>query len=575
MIIFGTFLSVLVARYFDRCIATRVRSDFITGHGEHEFARSSQLDAPPFLLEGCMGENTGSLSTTCESGREVLRAPLDPEEVAHFREKGWVLYEEREVGRSEQSHVWRERVLYEYLKRAKQLNPDIQPAYPDPHRADSWTDGFSVKKLFACLGRYFGAKSSELFHSVNGNRESQSASFQNLVVRPVFQGPGWKGAMLRSNGREDFEVDLVKKTVLIWNRVKAAKPRALLSGLDLARRASTESNEQRFVAHLTQIVCGANVNAEGDAKRAGDAITFADYVAVMKELQKIEAEFSACQSWGQRRSQKCCEDVEFSKFLSFDSAPTRAMTRLFFSKESVDALWAKMTGTAENSAETAQHNAERAKKSAENFQEVSCSLPDLAAVPYNSFERKFLTEGPIPAALDQLHRLYQGNVVSGQHSGRRWRYDNPAHPGLGWAHVRYPRGRGFLSRHEKIPASGWHVDRGDANSMVVFPLVTNLKAGGGATAVISGSHLSNLALLRKRRRRPSEPELFIRAHINANLMSPTENLTFTHPTTRDGIIPAGSVLFMHPLLQHSATTNSLATRTENWRVGFNIRTCWV
>ena len=86
---------------------------------------------------------------------------------------------------------------------------------------------------------------------------------------------------------------------------------------------------------------------------------------------------------------------------------------------------------------------------------------------------------------------YLSSILSQLHGGaHRWAWAYGAAEGLGWIHVRFPVqvGRAWVA-----PVSGWHIDGESATldtsaSVVLLPMLTTIRPGGGGTALLRGSH---------------------------------------------------------------------------------------
>ena len=172
-----------------------------------------------------------------------------------------------------------------------------------------------------------------------------------------------------------------------------------------------------------------------------------------------------------------------------------------------------------------------------------------------------LFESPtLVSVLDQLHG-----------GSRRWSWAYAAAEGLGWVHIRFPVADGT---EWQPPEDGWHID-GDSpsldtsSSVVLLPMLTTIRPGGGGTALLRGSHRRVAALLHNGGR--VRPSTLVRSEIE-------------HRGAADAVVEAtgraGDVLMMHPLLVHAPSSAHRTTLHQGaWvrhglRITFNLATQW-
>ena len=183
---------------------------------------------------------------------------------------------------------------------------------------------------------------------------------------------------------------------------------------------------------------------------------------------------------------------------------------------------------------------------------------------------------PLSCADARWPPLFDSPVLRGAlnqlHGGARWEWAYGAADGLGWIHIRYPVDE---ASEWAPPEAGWHIDGGantalDAqSSVVVLPLLTTIRHGGGGTALLRGSHQRVAALLREGK--GVRPTALARSELRLHGMSAAVEATGS----------AGDVLLMHPLLVHSPSSAHRTTRAAGggWvrhglRITFNLATQW-
>ena len=176
-------------------------------------------------------------------------------------------------------------------------------------------------------------------------------------------------------------------------------------------------------------------------------------------------------------------------------------------------------------------------------------------------------------------RLLRG-ALDTLHGAEGWAWQHGASEGLGWIHIRFPS---RVGSSWQPPASGWHID-GDSDSIdgtqsvVVLPLVTEIRSGGGGTALLRGSHRRVARLLHDSRILEYRLGEAVGAAINCCIVAPT--LARALPgSVVEASGSAGDVLLMHPLLVHAAsdamrsTCHAGSLVRHGLRVTFNLSTC--
>jgi hypothetical protein len=164
------------------------------------------------------------------------------------------------------------------------------------------------------------------------------------------------------------------------------------------------------------------------------------------------------------------------------------------------------------------------------------------------------------------------SVLSQLHGGSRWEWAYGAAEGLGWIHIRFPVDDASTWAP---PDEGWHIDGGantelDAQaSVVVLPMITAIRSGGGGTALLRGSHRRVAALLREGK--SVRPTVLARSELREHGASAVVEATGC----------AGDILLLHPLLVHSASSAHRATYNPDGgmtrhglRITFNLATQW-
>ena len=158
-------------------------------------------------------------------------------------------------------------------------------------------------------------------------------------------------------------------------------------------------------------------------------------------------------------------------------------------------------------------------------------------------------------------------VLNELHGGPRWRWAYGAADGLGWIHIRFPIADG---RSWEPPEEGWHID-GDASlesraSVVALPMLTTIRAGGGGTALLRGSHRRVAARLREGK--TVRPSVLARKELREGGAGAVIEATGS----------AGDVLLMHPLLVHATSSAHRTTQSgagsvrHGLRITFNLAT---
>jgi ectoine hydroxylase-related dioxygenase (phytanoyl-CoA dioxygenase family) len=159
--------------------------------------------------------------------------------------------------------------------------------------------------------------------------------------------------------------------------------------------------------------------------------------------------------------------------------------------------------------------------------------------------------GPIDEIFTERFRASVDELVgAGRWTTRR---------GFGWVILRFP---GFHKGQWEPPPSGWHVDGIDFQHHLNSPeqglagieMLTDVKSGGGGTAVRVGSHRTIARLLRD-----SEPK----GLSYPDLRKISEELAGLPVVEATG--KAGDVLWMHPFTIHARSPNARQTV----RVGSN------
>lgn len=165
------------------------------------------------------------------------------------------------------------------------------------------------------------------------------------------------------------------------------------------------------------------------------------------------------------------------------------------------------------------------------------------------------------------------------HGGRAWRWADGAASGVGWIHLRFPVDE---ASQWAAPAAdgGWHIDGATRSlatvqSVVVLPLVTPIRPGGGGTALIPGSHRQVGRWLH---------DVDDEAVASAQLRGCLSGIVRTALGREHGIIEAtgdaGDVLVLHPLTVHAASSAHARTAVDGVpfahgiRVTFNLSTNW-
>ena len=189
-------------------------------------------------------------------------------------------------------------------------------------------------------------------------------------------------------------------------------------------------------------------------------------------------------------------------------------------------------------------------------------------------------------ALFQSERLKQ--VLDDLHGGKgRWKWVHGAASGVGWIHVRYP----VVEPTEAWDWEDrrWHID-GDtgrvdtSQSIVVLPMVTPIRNGGGGTALLRGSHKTVARWLHD----AGEWGVGNHRRVNAIVQKRIEEDGVTGAVV-EATGDAGDVLLMHPMLVHAVNDARRVTfhlssdelTHERWtavqhgiRVSFNLSTNW-
>lgn len=167
------------------------------------------------------------------------------------------------------------------------------------------------------------------------------------------------------------------------------------------------------------------------------------------------------------------------------------------------------------------------------------------------------------------------------HGGRsEWRWVDGAASGVGWLHLRYPVCR--ESRWAPPGADGgWHID-GDGSkrslatdqSVVLLPLVTPIRPGGGGTALIPRSHVEVARWLCE-----VDDEAVAASRLPGCLCG-----IASRALGRGGVVEAtgdaGDVLVLHPFMVHAASRAHERTEVDGApfghgiRVTFNLSTNW-
>ena len=168
-----------------------------------------------------------------------------------------------------------------------------------------------------------------------------------------------------------------------------------------------------------------------------------------------------------------------------------------------------------------------------------------------------------------------------------------AHAGSGAARRRrasagsasFPTSPELVWRAPDAASGAWHIDGGTdtldtTQSVVVLPLVTTIRAGGGGTALLAQSHAQVAAFLHgkgERGRRSVDRKI---GELVADGLAARNGLRVVEATGA-----AGDVLVMHPLLVHASSPASRTTLAQSedgrWacvkhgiRVTFNLSTLW-
>ena len=177
-------------------------------------------------------------------------------------------------------------------------------------------------------------------------------------------------------------------------------------------------------------------------------------------------------------------------------------------------------------------------------------------------------------------------VLDALHGGaHRWQWGGAASEGVGWIHLRFPTSPELVWRAPDAASGAWHIDGGSdtldtTQSVVVLPLVTTIRAGGGGTALLAQSHAQVAAFLHgkgERGRRSVDRKI---GELVADGLAARNGLRVVEATGA-----AGDVLVMHPLLVHASSPASRTTLAQSedgrWacvkhgiRVTFNLSTLW-
>ena len=194
-----------------------------------------------------------------------------------------------------------------------------------------------------------------------------------------------------------------------------------------------------------------------------------------------------------------------------------------------------------------------------------------------------------PALFDSPELLA---VLDQLHGGRsRWSWAYGAAEGLGWVHIRFPVHNG--TRWE-APEEGWHID-GDSDSLdttssvVVLPMLTTIRPGGGGTALLVGSHRRVASMLHRGVR--VRPASLVRSALRGGggggggrgtARDRAHGGTHASPAVVEATGRAGDVLLIHPLLVHAPSNAHRSTEQpcgsltrHGLRITFNLATQWL
>lgn len=163
----------------------------------------------------------------------------------------------------------------------------------------------------------------------------------------------------------------------------------------------------------------------------------------------------------------------------------------------------------------------------------------------NAQIEEVITEGPVA---ELFTPRFCGSVDDLVGKGR-W----TTRRGFGWVILRLP---GFSRSPWRPPASGWHVDGMDFQHHLTSPeiglvgveMLTDIRPGGGGTAVSVGSHKIVSRLLKE-----SEPAGLSYTQLR-RLAEEIQHLSVVEVSGQ-----AGDVLWMHPHLAHARSPNVLDT----------------
>lgn len=169
--------------------------------------------------------------------------------------------------------------------------------------------------------------------------------------------------------------------------------------------------------------------------------------------------------------------------------------------------------------------------------------------PYNRWNKIF--DSPkLLAVLDQIHG-----------GSKKWNWLHGAEIGLGWIHLRFQNSK---SKEWVPPEVGWHLDGSNGDkvdpkqSVILLPLITLIRSGGGGTAILKGSHKLINDWLHQSKNKRQHLDDFILQQVKKN----GKNII-------EATGQAGDILIMHPHLVHSSSN---ALENHPVRITFNLAT---